>query len=263
MFLHELKAYGKSTMVWSASLVLLIVFFLSFFPSIANEAAEFKKILANYPEPVRKAFGLSIDTISSLLGFYAYAFSYILLCGSIQAMNLGISVLSKETREKTADFLLTKPVTRNEVITAKLAAALASLMITNIIYVAAAAATASAVSEKAVDMNIFILISLTAFLVELMFLALGIFIAVIVPKIKSVLSLSLSIVFAFFIINMFGSVIGEKAIRYITPFKYYDTAYIMKHSGYETSFLIIEGLFIIIAIVASYFIYSKKDIHTV
>jgi ABC-2 type transport system permease protein len=263
MFLHELKAYRKSTFIWTLSLVLVVIFFLSIFPGFTKDVTDFKKLLEGYPEGVRKALGISIDTISSLLGFYSYVFGYIVLCGSIQAMNLGTSIVSKEVREKTADFLLTKPVTRTQIMTAKLLAAVTSLVFTNIIYVVAASIMASAVSKESFDMKIFILISLTAFFVELMFMALGVFVPVIVPKIKSVLPLSLSIVFGFFIINMFGSVIGEKTLRYITPFKYYDSAYIMKNSAYEASFVIIELVFIIGVTFASYIIYLKKDIHAV
>jgi ABC-2 type transport system permease protein len=263
MFLHELKAYRKSTIIWAVSLVLLVVFFLSIFPGFTKDADEFKKVLEGYPLGVRKALGITLDTISSLLGFYSYIFGYIILCGSIQAMNLGISILSKEVREKTADFLLTKPVTRTQIVTAKLLAALTSLLITNMIYMAAAGMMAAAVSEKSFDMSVFIMISLTGLFIELIFMALGVLVSVIFSKIKSVVTLSLSIVFAFFIIGMFDSVLGEKAIRYITPFKYYDSTYIIKHSSYEAPFMLLEAAFILIAITLSYVIYLKKDIHAV
>ncbi|GHH98028.1 ABC transporter permease subunit [Neobacillus kokaensis] len=263
MFLHELKAYRKSTIIWAFSLVAILVLFMSMFPGLTRDAADFKKLLEGYPEGVRKAFGISLESITSLLGFYSYVFAYILLCGSIQAMNLGISILSKESREKTADFLLTKPVKRNQVVTAKLSAALTSLIITNGIYLAAAVIIAMAVSTKPFDIQTFTLISLTAFWVECMFLALGVLVSAVVTRIKSVLPLSLSTVFGFYVLNMFGAVIGEKAIRYLTPFKYYDTAYIIKHSSYETSYIIIEIIVIAGAIAASYMIYAKKDIHAV
>ncbi len=116
MFLHELKAYRKSTIVWTCALVAVSILFLSLFPSFSKDVAEFNKILESFPEGVRKALGISIDTISTFIGFYSYVFLYIVLCGSIQAMNLGVSILSKEVREKTADFLLTKPVTRMQVV---------------------------------------------------------------------------------------------------------------------------------------------------
>jgi ABC-2 type transport system permease protein len=263
IFLHELKAYRKSTLIWTVSLVILIVFFMSMFPAFAKDAEGFKKLLESYPEGVRKAFGISLDGITSLIGFYSYSLTYVVLCGSIQAMNLGVSVLSKEVREKTADFLLTKPVTRKQIVTAKLLSILTSLVITNVIYLIAASITASAVSEKAFDMSLFLLISLTAFLVELMFLALGVLISVLAGKIKAVLPISLGTVFAFYILNMFGSIIGDRVIRYLTPFKYYDTAYIIKHNGYDPAFISIEMILVLIAIIASFIIYSKKDIHAV
>lgn len=263
MYLHELKAYRKSTMIWSGSMVVFMVLFFSMFPSISNEAETFKKLLEGYPAAVRKALGLSIDSFTSLLGFYSYVFSYILLCGSIQAMNLGTSIVSKEVREKTADFLLTKPVTRAQILTAKLSAIFTSLVITNIIYLISANIMASVVKTKAYDMKIFLMISITLFFVQLMFLSLGVIVSVVVPKIKSVLPISLGTVFAFFIINMLGSVVGDTVIRYITPFKYFDTAYIIKNASYETNFIIIEFAFIVAAILTSYFIYSKKDIHSV
>ncbi|MBL4953234.1 ABC transporter permease subunit [Neobacillus sp. OS1-32] len=263
IFLHELKDNRKSTIIWTLSLVAVVVLFMALFPSIAKDSEAFKKVLENYPESLRKAIGMSLDSITSLLGFYSYVFTYVVLCGAIQAMNLGVSMLSKETREKTADFLLTKPVTRTQIVTAKLLAAVVSLILSNLVVIMAALVAAQAVSERSFDTKAFLLISLTAFFVECMFLALGILISVLVPKIKSVLPLSLGTVFGFFILNMFGSVIGDKAVRYLTPFKYYDPGYISKHQTYEIRFIVIEVIFIIVAVTASYFIYAKKDIHAV
>lgn len=263
MFLHELKAYRKSSIVWTISLVLLIIIFLSIFPGFSKDAAEFKKLIEAYPESVRKAIGISVDSIASFLGYYSYVFGYIMLFASIQAMNLGTSVLSKEVREKTADFLLTKPVSRVKIVTYKLLAIVTSLIITNIIYITVATIMALAVKNDNVDFKIFFMISITTFFIQLMFVALGLIVSVLISKIKAVLPISLSMVFGFFIISMFGSVIGDKAVRYITPFKYYDAAYIIKNSAYEINFIIIEIIFVIGVTLLSYVIYSKKDVHAV
>lgn len=263
IFLHELKAVRKSTILWACSLVAVMVLFLSIFPAIAKDVDDFRKVLGSYPEGVRKALGISLDNIASLLGFYSFVFGYILLCSSIQAMNLGTSILSKEIREKTADFLLTKPVTRTRILTAKLAASVTSLILTNVIYLGAASIMASTVKDASFEWDIFLLISLTAFLVQLLFLALGIFISVLVPKIRSVLPISLGTVFAFFVVGMLSSIISDDAVRYITPFKYYDTAYIMEHSAYQGSFILLEIVLLAALGLSSYIIYGKKDIHAV
>ncbi len=96
-------------------------------------------------------------------------FAYITLCGSIQAMNLGTSMLSKEVRDKTADFLLTKPVSRSEIMTAKLLAALTSLVITNGMYLIISSIMASAVTSEAYSVKTFLMISITLFFIQLMF----------------------------------------------------------------------------------------------
>jgi len=263
MFLHELKAYRKSTITWTFTLVGLIILLLSMFPAISEEAETFKKLMEGFPEGIRLALGLAVENIGSILGFYSYIFLYVSLFGAIQAMILGVSILSKEVREKTADFLLTKPVTRTQIVTSKLMAAFTSLLITNVFYLGAATMMVSLVETKEYSTKIFLLLSLTLFFLQLIFLALGIIVSIAVPKIKSVLSISLGTVFAFFIIGALVSTTGDDALRYLTPFKYFDFAYIMQNSSYESSFMMVGIAFIVIAITASYLIYSKRDIHAV
>ncbi|WP_045514737.1 ABC transporter permease subunit [Neobacillus niacini] len=263
ILLHELKAYRKSTIIWTISLIMVVALFMSFYPSFTKDTEEFRKLLEGYPAALREAFGINLDNFFSILGFYCYGLSFVTLCGAIQAMNLGTSIVSKEVREKTADFLLTKPVTRTTVLTNKLLAALISIILTNIVYLAAATLLAYQVATEDFNVSIFILLSLTVLFVQLIFLALGIIISVIVQKIKSVLTVSLATVFAFYFLGMFSSTSGEEAKRYLSPFKYFDTAYIIEKSSYEASFLIIGGIVMILAVGASYFIYAKKDIHSV
>ena len=263
MYLHELKAYRKSTIIWTCCLVLIIILFFSLFPGISKDATDFKKLLEGYPEALRKAIGLSFDTFFTLLGFYSYLFSYVLLCGSIQAMNLGTSIISKEVRAKTADFLLTKPVTRSSIITAKLLAVVTSLVITNVVYLTFAMLMANAVKTEAFSSKVLIMISITLFFVQLIFMTIGVIISVVFPKIKTVLPISLGTVFGFFMIGMLSSTTESNASRFFIPFKYYDTAYIIKNSSYEVPYITVEIIFVIVVIFASYLIYAKKDIHSV
>jgi ABC-2 type transport system permease protein len=263
IFFHELKANRKSTFIWTLSLVLIALLYLSFYPSFVKDADDFLKIMEGYPEAIRNAIGVNLGNFFTLLGFYCFPLTFITLCGAIQAMNLGTSIVSKEIREKTADFLLTKPVTRTAILTAKLMAAFISLVITNLIYLVAASLMAFQVQTDEFSYKLFIMLSLTLFFIQLIFLAIGIIMSVAFQKIKSVLSVSLPTVFAFYFLGMFFETTGDEAKRYISPFKYFDTAYIMKHSSYESAFLIAGAVIIILAVAASYIVYAKKDIQSV
>lgn len=259
MFLHELKAYRKSTLLWTLSLAILIILFLSIFPVFSQNAEEMKKLLEGYPEGVRKALGISLDSFTTLLGFYPFVFGYILLCGAIQAMNLGTSTIAKEMKG-TAEFLLVKPVTRHQIMTAKLLAALVSIVITDVVYLLVSSLMATFITTETLNLGTFLLVSLTLFYLQLIFLALGMLLSVVVPKIKSVLSVTIGTVFGFFIISLLDSSVGEKTVRYLSPFEYFDIAYISKNASYEISYVVLTLAVIGVAIVASYFVFSKKDI---
>lgn len=263
MYVHELKAYRNSTFIWSFSLVALVLLFMSMFPTIAGDVEEFQKLMEGFPEAVKNAIGLNVESFGSILGFYSYVFLYLTLCGAIQAMNIGTSIVSKEVRDKTADFLLTKPVSRKMILTSKLLAALTTLVITNVVFLVAATIIASLVKIEDFSIPVFLMISFTLFFIQLIFLSLGIITSVIVPKIKSVLTVSLGTVFAFFIIGMLISTTGDEAKRFLSPFKYFNTAYIIQNASYELPFLLVGIGIIVIALVVSYRIYTKKDIHAV
>ncbi|HXE09952.1 MAG TPA: ABC transporter permease, partial [Verrucomicrobiae bacterium] len=258
----ELKAYRKSTVIWTLALTAITVLFMTIYPSFTKDVAASKLALANIPQAVRQALNLSLSDFFTIFGFFAYVLNFVLLAGAVQAMNLGTGLISKEDAGKTADFLLSKPITRSTVVTAKLAAALTVLIITNVVFIGASLGFAELVAKEAFSAKTFVLMALTLFLVQLAFLALGTFFSVALKRVKSVIAVSLPTVFAFYIIGTLGAILGNNTIRYITPFKFFDTQYIISHQGYEATYLIIEVAFIAVAVVASYLIYNRKDIRS-
>lgn len=263
IYLHELKAYRKSTITWTLAITAIAIFFLMLFPTYASNAKAAKVMLEGFPPLAIKALGINLAIFFSVTGFYSFVFTYISLCGTIQAMNMGLAILSKETREKTADFLLTKPVSRGNIMTSKLLAVVTNLVITNIVFIAVATMVATMVATGDLNVKGFLMISFTLFFMQLMFVALGILISVLAAKINSVLPVSLGIVLGLFFIGAISSTLADEKIRYLTPFKYFDPRYITAHFAYETSFVLAAIIFVVAAITASYLIFSRKDIHAV
>ncbi|MFF2890339.1 ABC transporter permease subunit [Paenibacillus sp. NPDC057967] len=263
MYLYELKAYRNATMIWTASMTGLVLLMMVMYPAFSADAEAFMDVLASMPESVVQAIGIQIDSIASLLGYYSYIFLYVSLCGAIQAMHLGSSILSKETREKTADFLLAKPVTRGAIITSKALAALTLLLATNAVYFVAASLIAASVALEPYDYGAFALISLSLLLLQLIFLAMGIAAAMLLPRMKTVLPVSLGTVFAFFVLTFIGSSSGDGKLRYVTPFQYFDRAYIIQHGSYETGFVAASLVIIAACSFFGYIRYRKRDVHAV
>lgn len=260
VFLRELRAYRRSMLIWIASLSMLVVFFMGLYPAFSQDVEALKQVLVQLPEAIRVAFNISIDTFFSVFGFYGYLLGFAILTGSIQAMNIGTGIISKEVSGKTADFLLSKPVPRARVVSAKLAAALVAIFVTNVAFSAASFLAVSAAADEPFSAGTLLLMSSTMFLVQLIFVALGALFSVIIPKIKSVVSVSLPTVFAFYIIGTLGDVLGNEEVRWVSPFRYYDPAYIIENNSLEGEFLIIEAAFVVLAVIATYVIFVKKDV---
>jgi ABC-2 type transport system permease protein len=260
VFLRELRAYRRSTLIWAASLSAIVIVFMSLYPAFASDLAAVKKLFDQFPPALLAAINLSSTAFFTINGFYGYLLTFTILAAAIQAMNIGTGVISKEVSGKTVDFLLSKPVTRSRVITAKLAAALTSIVVTDVIFWAVSYAAALVASKEPFDVATFALMSLTLLLVQLMFVALGALFAVSIPKIKSVISVTLPTVFTFFIIGAIGEVLNNDSLRYISPFKFYNTTYIITNVRLDSTFLLAEAAFLVVAIAASYAIYIRKDI---
>lgn len=263
IYFHELRAYRKFTLIWTASLVGIMLLYMSMYTAIAKDADSFVKILQGYPKEVREALGMNLESITSILGFYSFTFTMVTLFGAIQAMIVGVGILSKEVRERTADFLMTKPVSRTRIITEKLLAAVSTILITNVVFLTAATLMVNVVKTKEYDGEIFFMMTATLFFVQLMFVAIGLVLSVLLKKIKSVLPISLAVVFGFFAIAAFGVTSSDAAMRYLTPLKYFDTTYIVAQGKYEIPFVVTGALLVAAAVAVSYFLYRKKSIHAV
>jgi ABC-2 type transport system permease protein len=264
IYLYELKSLRKSAIIWTCVLIGLAALFLSVYPGMAKDAAGFKELLSGYPESVRAMLGINLDYITSIIGFYSMVFSFIVLGGAIQAMNLGLSILSKETRERTADFLLVKPISRLAIVSAKLLAAFTTILATNIAFCTISALIANGVKTTDFSGKLFFMINLTLFFIQLIFLALGVVVSVFFNKLKSVLPISLGIVIGLYMIGaLLATGTNDDAARFISPFRYFDITYIINNACYESLYMIIGAVIIVATVVASYIIYIKKDIHAV
>jgi ABC-2 type transport system permease protein len=260
VFLREVRAYRRSTIIWAASLSAGMIVFMTLWPAFANDLAAVQKVFAQFPDALKTALNITPDIFFTINGFYGYLLTFVILSASIQAMNLGTGVISKEVAGKTADFLLSKPITRSRVVSAKLAAALTSIVITDVVFWAVSYTAALIASKTPFDAATFFLMSLTVLLVQMMFMALGALFAVSLPKIKSVISVTLPTVFSFYIIGIVGELLSNDSLRYLSLFKFYNTTYIIRNVSLDSTFLLVEAAFLTVVVALSYLIYIKKDI---
>ncbi len=263
VYIQELKMSARSAIYWTIGMISLLAMFMVMFPIISKDAALMQQVLSKFPPELARALGLNTLDMSTLTGYYAFLFTYILLIGAIYAMKSGISILSEEIREKTADFLITKPISRTAIVTAKIMSTVTLLLLQNIVFIASAFIVSGIVSDKPFDKNVFMLINVTLLLVQLFFIAFGLLLSVIMKKIKTVLPITMGVVFGFFILQLLNQSLADEKLAYITPFAYFDTAQIIETASLKGNFIAVNLALIIIFTAFTYIIYNKKDIPSV
>ena len=263
IYKHEFKVNFKTMVGWIVTLCGLVAMLMAFYPMFKNDLDTFLKMLDNFPPTIKAAMGIAVDSFKSPLGFYTFAITYSLLFAAIQAMNLGIGIVSKEEREKTADFVLTKPASREKILSAKLITVFTVLVITNIFYSIVSWLLLSGVAEESLAMEKFALINASLFFSQMIFFSIGLVISVSAKKIKVVLPVSLGLVFGFFAVSAFAVTSEDDKLRYLTPFQYFKTEHILMYGSYENIYPVVGALIVIICIAASYLLFKRRDIHSV
>jgi len=263
IYKQELKMIRNSVITWSISISLLLLVFLSLFSSFANDAAILNEAMEQFPKELLMAFGMTGIDMSTVLGFFSFAFLFCQICLAIQASNYGFGLVSLEERDMTADFLLAKPISRTHILTSKLLAAFTGLTITNIvIWISSFVFIGLFRDGRAYDRGTLLLLLSSIVLFQLFFLTVGILVSLLMKKVRSVTPLSMALAFGMYVISAFGGMLGDAKMELITPFKHFEPNYIVTNAAYDMPLVLISVSVIIISIAGSYVLYAKRNINS-
>jgi ABC-2 type transport system permease protein len=250
--------------IWSSAIVFLTFFYFAMFPVFADQAALMNEMMSRFPPQLLAAFGMNSMDLSTVLGFYSFVFLFTQLCLAIQAGNYGFGLVSIEENELTADFLLSKPVSRSQVLVSKLLAALSSLTVTNlVIWLSSFMAIELFRGERTYDTAVLLLLLSSIIVFQLFFLSLGLLISLLVKRVRSVTPYALGLGFGAYILSAFSGVFGEVTLELLTPFKHLDPAAIVADGAYNTPLLLLNLTVSLGSLAVSYWLYLRRDIPAV
>lgn len=262
IFKHEFKSYLKSVLIWSVSIFLIILVYLAAFYSIADDLSMMDDLLSSFPDELLIAFGMTDLNFTSILGMFGLVFLFCQVCLAIQASNYGFSLVSIEEREFTADFLLAKPVGRARILTTKLLAALAALTLTNLSVWLSSFLVINYLNDgPPIDNKPLVMLLTSIVLFQLFFLAAGLLISLLMKRVRSVTPLSMALAFGMYVVSAFGGMLGDDTIDIISPFKHFEPNAILTNAAYDP-LVWISVVLILIAVPGSYFLYTRRNIHS-
>lgn len=259
VFRQEVAFARTLSIVWAFVLIGLSLMYAAIYPTFAHDASAMRDVFAHIPEQVRAVLSIDVNAMLTFLGFFAITFTNLSLFGSIYAMYTGLSIFSREARNKTTDFLLTKPRTRSSIFIEKFLAGFTLVVIVWIVLTVVTFALAKIFGAGDFSVTRYFMMMAGLLMTQVWFYAAGIATSQLVGKVKAVISPTLTVTFGFFMVGVVGSIVGVHALRYLSPFKYVDYVQLATGHQYAASYLIAGAVGVVAFVIISWRRYVQRN----
>lgn len=258
IFKQEIKSQRLAITIWSLSIGLLVAACVLMYPDMESQMSDVSDMFSSMGN-FTAAFGMDQLNFGTLIGFYAVEGGNMLgIGGAFFAAIIGISALMKEEKERTAEFLLTHPVSRTKIITEKLASTFVIIIILNIIVFLCSVASILMIDEEIFweELTLFhVAYLLMQFEIAGICFGISAFIR------KSGMGIGIGIAGLLYLLNIVANISEDaKPLKYITPFGYTEGSDIINNKEISIEYLIPGMIIMVVCIIIGYIKYNKKDI---
>ena len=255
---HELREGKISLLIWAFAIGFLMATCILIYPEMAKQMGEISKVFSLMGS-FSAAFGMDRINFGEFLGFFGVECGNVLgLGGAFYAALLGSSILAKEEKEHTAEFLLTHHKSRMSITGEKLFAVLTQIVILNVVVIGISAISIVMIGEKP-DMKTLTLLFFAYFLLQIETAAICFGISAFLRSGGIGIGLGLAAIFYF--LNIIAN-LTEKAefLKYITPFGYTEGADIIAEKALNGGYLAVGAMLTVLGIGIAFYQYNRKDI---
>lgn len=258
IFKYEIRQLRNYTFWWALALALFIFMILPSYVSMLGGGAVNMGALEG--NPMFGMLGVDINVISTPIGCYGFINAFLAIAGGINGMFLGLKAFTKETVQKTADYIYTKPYKRGAIFLSKLFSSFVSVSIIGICYFLGSIAGGFAAVPGGFDMKTLNLLVGSFFLIQLYFVLFGAFVGAVYSKIRTPLLLSSGVVFMLYVLSAFASKVDSTFFKFVTPFSYFGASKIINSGGYNAAFMLTYTILCVVFAVTGYVTFIKKDV---
>ena len=254
----ELKRSRTALIIWSAAIALLLFVCLIIFPDMKSQVNELNAAFSSMGG-FTEAFGMDRLNMGELMGFYGLECGNILgIGGAFFAAYIGVSALADEEKNRTAEFLLTHPVSRTRIVFDKLLCVLIQILILNAVSILTALAVTYAIGEE-LQMTEFLLLHAAYLLLQAEIAA--VCFAISAALRKSGIGAGLGLAAVLYFLNIIANITEDAEwLKYITPFGYAEAADIITNAEIAPLPAAIGCIVTAAGIAAAFIIYNRKDI---
>lgn len=255
---HEIRQGRGSLIIWTAVIAFMLGVCILIYPEMSKQMNGISEVFANMGG-FSAAFGMDKINFGEFIGFFGVECGNVLgLGGAFFAALTGISALSKEEREHTAEFLLTHPVSRQSIVAQKFISVIVQIVILNAAAVGITALSTIIIGESP-DVKPLALTFVAYLVMQIEISAICFGISAFIGR--GGLGLGLGLAAAFYFLNIIANLTeSAEFLKYITPFGYTDSADIIADRCIEVKYLSVGIVMTVLVIGTAFWKYRHKDI---
>jgi ABC-2 type transport system permease protein len=265
LFKKEIKRNAFSLILWMIIITLLLSVTMAVYRTFSENQSKVMGMLTLIPKGVLQFKGISnFSDLFSVLGFYAANdVIYMMVLGSIYAIVLSSNILLKEEYNKTAEFLLTWPLTRSEIFFGKSAVLLVNIFLLNLVTSLTGFVCLELVKNEVFSIRAFLILSLYTFLLNILFGATGLFLSTLVKRSRPITTFCIALVLILYFIQTLSKITESVAkLGYLSPFTYVNLDVINPSYKLDLVNVLYFAGISLLFVMLSYRLYSRRDIYT-
>ena len=262
MIKREFKVNLKSFIVWTSILIgiFLVVYLVYPFIITDDTVKNLDEMMKVFPKELLKSFNMDITSINTAYGWLkSEGFMFVLIIIGLYSSIMGLNIVLKEESDKTIEYLSFLPIKRSNIMTNKIIVSIVYIIL--MVLILGIFNYICLLLSGDFDQKQYILLSLTPILIALPLFSINLFISTFLHKTKKTFSLSLGLVFIFYVLNVISELSSNvEFIKYFSIYTLADIRNVISKVEINSINIFISLFINIIFIIISYIRYDKKEL---
>ena len=203
-------------------------------------------------------FGVYNVDLTQPIGYHMVMYYWLGLIVFAHAMYSGASIISKESRDKTAEYLFTKPYKRSSIVWAKILAGFASILIIGVVTVLASLFVMLIITHDPVVYMQILVSGIGMFFTQCVLLSLGFLCSAVFRTYKSATMGAAIVLLACYCLMFFVQFVDNPALNFLSPLMFFGVSDIVAN-GLHIAYVLLAATVICVCLYLTQRFYARKD----
>jgi len=257
--IKEFKRTRAGLIIWGAVIALLTFFGVSEYPVIGQYMDRVEEALQFIPKLGRLICGVYNVDLTAPIGYFSVMYYWTGLIVFTHAIYVGASMIAKESRDNTIEYLFTKPYTRVVIVGAKMTAGLLNILTVGIITIAMNLLAMLPITNDPAIYGQVLLAGVGMLFTQCLLMSIGFMCSAVFKGYRAGVMCAAGALIASYCLMFFVQNIDRPALGFLSPLTLFAVTEVVK-SGFNVFYALISIAATALCLIITNKIYANKEL---